>query len=95
MRACEEFYKILQAGLGLQLLKTHRSNSEEEELDSGESHGQTGKPKDTLPCVRPSLPPLSRLQIELLISCELHVIGYKCQVRAFYCQGNFVFLVLL
>ncbi|XP_010845066.1 PREDICTED: protein Churchill isoform X1 [Bison bison bison] len=74
-----------QAGLGLQLLKIHRSNSEEEELDSGESQGQTGKPKDTLPCVRPSLPPLSRLQIELLISCELHVIGYKCQEYTMLC----------
>lgn len=34
LRACEEFYRILQAGVGLKLLKIHRSNDQEEKLDS-------------------------------------------------------------
>ncbi|XP_070653812.1 protein Churchill isoform X2 [Bos indicus] len=42
-----------QAGIGLQLLKIHRSNSEGEELDSGESHGQTGNPRTHSPVSAP------------------------------------------
>lgn len=34
MKACEEVYKILQAGVGLKLLKIHRSDGQEEKLNS-------------------------------------------------------------
>lgn len=66
-----EFYKILQASIGLQLLKIHISNGEEEKLDSGgEPQTNWNAQGHTHLCLSLTA---SAFKIELHISCELHV----------------------